>query len=328
MHLRTFLSFAVIALLRFTPIIEANQQPVLPGASPSALERIIKTAQQNVFMTSSVLPECYTYALERGDPKSGPSVTLSKLASGCKVPWHTHSANAQVLLVSGTFELHMKGEEAQVLRSGSYAYVPADHQHQETCVENCMYYVIREGPADVHYIDGAGKEISPQEALAAVGERPALSESAAQSTMSIDEELVGTWRLKSRVVSMENGIPVVDQGLGPTPKGYLVYDVSGHMAAQMMKADRTLAVDCGLSPTAAIDNSQSVNGYDAYFGTYTIDLNNHLVTHHLEGALAAADVGKNLVRHFEISGDNLTIVVRTNSSKGNQIRTLKWERVR
>jgi hypothetical protein len=31
---------------------------------------------------------------------------------------------------------------------------------------------------------------------------------------------------------------------------------------------------------------------------------NHKVTHHLEGALAAADVGKNLMREFQISGDN------------------------
>jgi hypothetical protein len=51
------------------------------------------------------------------------------------------------------------------------------------------------------------------------------------------------------------------------------------------------------------------------------------VTHHLEGALAAVDVGKNLVRDFQVSGDKLTIIVRTNSPKGKQIRTLTWERV-
>ena len=50
---------------------------------------------------------------------------------------HTHSAKAQVLFVSGVFELQMKGLEARVPRSGSYAYVPANHQHQETCLEDC-----------------------------------------------------------------------------------------------------------------------------------------------------------------------------------------------
>ena len=95
-----------------------------------------------------------------------------------------------------------------------------------------------------------------------------------------------------------------------------------------MRPDRPVAIDCGTSGPAPRDNSQSVNGYDAYFGTYTIDETKHSVTHHLEGALSAADVGKNLVREFHVSGDKLTIIVRTNSTKEKQIRTLTWARVR
>jgi len=99
------------------------------------------------------------------------------------------------------------------------------------------------------------------------------------------------------------------------------------MAAQLMRLDRPMAIDCGTPGPAPSENSQSVNGYDAYFGTYTVDETKHTVTHHLEGALAAADVGKNLVREFQVSGDKLTIIVRTNSPKEKQIRTLTWERV-
>jgi hypothetical protein len=140
--------------------------------------------------------------------------------------------------------------------------------------------------------------------------------------------LVGTWRLISRVVTLEDGTTVQDPGLGKTPTGYLIYDSSGHMAAQLMRPDRSMAIDCVTSGPAPSENSQSVNGYDAYFGTYTIDETSHTVTHHLEGALAAADVGKNLVREFQLSGDKLTIIVRTNSPKEKQIRTLTWKRVR
>jgi len=143
------------------------------------------------------------------------------------------------------------------------------------------------------------------------------------------KQLVGTWRLVSRVVTLEDGTPVQDPGLGKTPSGYLIYDSSGHMAAQLMRPDRPNAIDCGMSAPATSENSQSVNGYDAYFGRYTVDETSHTVTHHLEGALAAADVGKNLVREFQLSGDKLTIIVRTNSpkEKQKQIRTLVWERV-
>jgi len=141
-------------------------------------------------------------------------------------------------------------------------------------------------------------------------------------------QLVGTWRLISRVVRLEDGA-AVQEGLGTTAKGYLMYDSSGHMAVQLLRPDRSTAIDCNTSSSAPSDNSpQLLNGYEAYFGTYTIDETNQTVTHHLEGALAAADVGRNLVRKFQISGDKLTIVVRTSTPKERQIRTLTWERVR
>ena len=71
----------------------------------------------------------------------------------------------------------MKGQQAQTLTQGAYAYVPANHQHEESCLDGCTYYVIREGAADVHYVDALGKEISPEVALAVVGERPPTPES-------------------------------------------------------------------------------------------------------------------------------------------------------
>ncbi|HTF45700.1 MAG TPA: cupin domain-containing protein [Terriglobales bacterium] len=173
MGVRTVLLLPILSVTVLV-VAQSSRQPTSPSDSPLR-EPVIRTAQQNTFKTSSVLPDCYTYAVERGDPEAGPSVTYSKLAAGCKVPWHTHSANAQVLFVSGTFQLHMKGQQVQILSQGSYAYVPANHQHQETCLNGCTYYVIREGVADVHYVDAAGREISPDIALAAVGERPAAA---------------------------------------------------------------------------------------------------------------------------------------------------------
>jgi hypothetical protein len=44
--------------------------------------------------------------------------------------------------------------------------------------------------------------------------------------------------------------------------------------------------------------------------------------------LVAADVGKSLVRHFQVSADKLASTVHTSSPQGEQIRTLNFERVR
>lgn len=168
MAARNIISFSL--LIAAPLVVQSCRQQTsvseLPGEKP-----VIITSKQNTFKTSAVLPGCYTYAVQRGDPQNGPSVTLSKLTTGCKVPWHTHSANAQVLLISGTFQLEMKGHPIQEMTPGSYAYVPANHQHQESCLDGCTYYVVREGTADVHYVDQAGTEIAAEIALAAVGER-------------------------------------------------------------------------------------------------------------------------------------------------------------
>lgn len=178
MSARTVLSWTMLFVTVL--VVAQSARQTVPPSYLSAQEPFIKTAQENTFTTSPVLPDCYTYAVERGDPQTGASVTLSKLAAGCKVPLHSHSANAQVLFVSGTFQLTMKGQPTQMLRQGSYAYIPARHQHEESCVDSCMYYVIRDGAADVHYVDGSGKEIPPEVALAAVGERPPAAASTQQ----------------------------------------------------------------------------------------------------------------------------------------------------
>ncbi len=171
------LTILLLAMLFVTALVVAQSGRHSTSASHLSIqEPFIKTAQENTFTTSPVLPNCYTYSVERGDPKTGPSVTLSRLAAGCKVPWHIHSANAQVLFVSGTFQLTMKGQQTQILRQGAYAYVPAKHQHEESCLDGCTYYVVREGAADVHYVDARGMEISPEVALAAVEERPAAKD--------------------------------------------------------------------------------------------------------------------------------------------------------
>ncbi len=75
--------------------------------------------------------------------------------------------------------------------------------------------------------------------------------------------------------------------------GVLIYDASGHVAAQLSRRDRTVAMlgeECAAA--AAIkgtpDTAQTVLGYDAYFGTYTVDEQAGIVTHHLEAAIFPA----------------------------------------
>ena len=142
--------------------------------------------------------------------------------------------------------------------------------------------------------------------------------------------LIGTWRLVSRSTVTLDGKPVTDPNLGSTPTGYLVYDSSGHVSAQLMRPDRTMneLTNCGVQAGKAADNnSAAVCGYDAYFGTYTLE-NRFTVAHHLEIAISPADVGKVIRRTFQVDGDSLTISFSTTSPQGQPLtRKLLWKRV-
>ncbi len=51
--------------------------------------------------------------------------------------------------------------------------MPSRHVHQFGCAKKCMLYVFSDAAFDMHYLDAAGKEISPGEALKKVGETAA-----------------------------------------------------------------------------------------------------------------------------------------------------------
>ena len=156
----------------------------------------------------------------------------------------------------------------------------------------------------------------------------------AHSTSPVGAQLIGSWRLVSRQSRKVNGEVESDAGLSSTPLGVLIYDQSGHVAAQLSRRDRTLAIfseECqaAINTKGTPDTAQTILGYDAYFGTYKINENDGTVTHHLEAALFPGDIGKDIERHFTISGDQLTITFNTTTRDGVKVtRTLIWQRMK
>src|ERR1700738_1869124 len=112
------------------------------------------------------VPGCLTAAVEQGDPGKGASVLLVKGSAGCNVPWHFHTANEQLMVVSGLGRVEMEGQKAVELHAGGFASAAGKHVHQFTCVGRpCTFFLRSDGPFDVHYVDKNGGEISPDQAL-------------------------------------------------------------------------------------------------------------------------------------------------------------------
>jgi hypothetical protein len=138
--------------------------------------------------------------------------------------------------------------------------------------------------------------------------------------------LPGTWQLVSRVDRTAAGERRPEPSLGEDPIALLIYDRAGHFAAQFMRRDRSVDVPDG--PPAARNNSRAQGGYDAYFGTYTVDDARGTVTQRLLGALSRENVGSVLTRGMDVMGDTLVIKVETSAADGSAVtRTLTWRRV-
>jgi lipocalin-like protein len=147
-------------------------------------------------------------------------------------------------------------------------------------------------------------------------------------TNNPDTSLVGTWKLLSREDVTARGERRGEPKLGSNPIAYLMYDAAGHFAVQFMRRDRDrVEATTGQSPGDAANNTGAVDGYDAYFGRYTV-ANDSTVTQELLGALSPRDVGKVVTRRFRIDGDELVIDLQTTSHDGEPVtRTLRWERL-
>jgi quercetin dioxygenase-like cupin family protein len=92
------------------------------------------------------------------------------MSPGCIIPWHWHSPNENLLVISGTFENEHRGEKPFIMHSGDYAYLPSHHPHRGTCrgPEPCTGYLYSDATSDVHWIDEQNGEISITDALKAV----------------------------------------------------------------------------------------------------------------------------------------------------------------
>ena len=70
-------------------------------------------------------------------------------------------------------------------------------------------------------------------------------------------------------------------------------------------------------------------GYHAYFGTYTVNEQERMITHHIEGCSFPNWVGVDQKRFFDLKGDRLTLRTPPLLMRGGQATGyLIWERAK
>ena len=131
---------------------------------------IVRNLAEIKFVPFPGLPTSAPGFVQSGDPTKGPSIIMGKIKAGCTIPWHWHTPNEHLMIVSGVASVQMKGENPMTLRAGGFAMMPSHHIHQFRCIEDCVLYIYSDTAFDLHYVNEQGTEIPPDEALKAVNE--------------------------------------------------------------------------------------------------------------------------------------------------------------
>lgn len=152
-----------------------------------------------------------------------------------------------------------------------------------------------------------------------------------QSDATVREKLTGAWKLVSIETVRANG-EVIYPFYGKHPQGLIMYDQSGWMSVQMVSdpAPTVPMADSRQDFKAAPDKEKAAaaEGYYAYYGTWIVDPSKATVTHHIKQSLMPGERGEDVVRHFLLDGDRLTLTAKVHEMGEDHERRLVWQRTR
>src|SRR5438132_2173527 len=94
----TMLSNRMRALIMLVAVAAVDRS--VPTHAEDTEQMVTLNPQTLKFTEIPDMPACASAAILRGNPRNGPAWVLLKLASGCEVPWHWHSANETLLVIS------------------------------------------------------------------------------------------------------------------------------------------------------------------------------------------------------------------------------------
>jgi hypothetical protein len=136
---------------------------------------------------------------------------------------------------------------------------------------------------------------------------------------------VGSWRLVSSVELLPDGNPR-PYGFGPHAQGYLMYDATGHVCAQVTDPDRQRWADQE-HPTAP-ELAAAYNGFGGYCGTYRVNDKTHTVAHIPEVSINPNLVAQAQPRSYRMEGDRLIYYGTDKLEAGGESHwTMTWERL-
>jgi hypothetical protein len=137
---------------------------------------------------------------------------------------------------------------------------------------------------------------------------------AAAQQKTMKEQLVGDWIQVSNVTTRADGSKV--ETWGPNAKSILILESNGRMATVVTRSDLPKFGSNNRMSGTPDENKAVVQGSIAYFGTYSVDEAQKLLTLHIETATFPNWAGTTQSRKIVISGDEFTQSISAGSGGG------------
>ena len=149
---------------------------------------------------------------------------------------------------------------------------------------------------------------------------------AAQEAVPVNDvppALIGTWRLVEWSATTASGDK--EHPFGPKAVGRIAYGTDGSMSFHLMDP----SVPPFKSPVRALASADEIEAgwkaYFAYFGTYSVDSNKGIVTHHIEGCSFPNWNGTEQKRNYQFDGTSLVLEGQTADQKSHR---LVWKKAK
>jgi hypothetical protein len=138
--------------------------------------------------------------------------------------------------------------------------------------------------------------------------------------------LIGVWSLVSDVARSSTGQQVFP--LGEDPTGQLIYSPTGHVAVTMARRGRPRFASPDTLAGTDEEIKEAFMGFEAYAGTYDVDLEAGTVTHHIQVSKYPNSEDTSQLRHFKLSEGILELVTPPILGHGQEwVLTLSWRRL-
>jgi len=165
---------------------------------------------------------------------------------------------------------------------------------------------------------------------AALGQ--AASSDVHRSTRPTREELIGTWRLVGMEYAGSKG-STADPFYQAGSTGIIMYQPSGWMSVHIVAPHRRAwhMADTRLPAAVTSQDAQlkaaAFDSYYAYFGTWDLDEESSMLTHHVISSLIPAESGLDYAQSVTLERGRLVFTTRSADGGETIVRRKVWERL-